>query len=596
MRGLVVIFASAVCIALIYLVNAAGHVDLKTAATATHADSSIASQIRSSAFRVNNWFDATWSAESVNSVSRADELTILRRLSLALHGTIPSLEEIREFEDDGAPDRIVRWTDKLLSDPRYSDYFSERLARSLVGVEDGPFILFRRDQMTAWLSQQLRADTPWTEMASQMIAAEGLWTDRPAANFITIARIEDEGLDVNKLAGRTVRTFLGQRIDCAQCHDHPFDERWKQGDFEGLAAWFAPARITIGGVTDTPPANEEPTVYRIAEPGQSEEDGRIVDASVPFHEEWLPGAGTARSRLAAWVTHPENRRFERAISNRIWGLMFGRSFHDPVDDLPHPADTTNLTDVDLDLLDILGEEFRSHGSTLKNLIRVIAQSKPFQLSSSSDAATDSEYRSQEHHWAVFPLVRLRPEQIIGSLFQASSVRTIDQNSHVFIRFQRFINENDFIKEYGDLGDDELLQQVGTIPQALLRMNGRFTQELSKADGFSAAAQMMRYSENETALIRNCFLTCLTRKPTDEELEFFIEQFPDIADAEHAAMEGPATQTEAYTDATDAGQAASNDNDSKPDQRNNERRQQHRRLRVEDLFWTLFNSPEFSWNH
>ena len=580
MRGLVAFFSVVVCCSVLYLVNVAGHVDVRTGKADSTSDKDFQNPVEQSVERVNQWLDANWTAEAVEPAGQADELTIFRRLSLALHGTIPSLEEIREFEDDTAPDKIARWIDRILADTRYADYFSERLARSLVGVEEGPFIVFRRDQLNAWLARQLRADTPWPEMARQMIAAEGLWTDRPAANFITIARIEDEGLDVNKLAGRTVRTFLGQRIDCAQCHDHPFDERWTQGDFEGLAAWFARARITIGGVTYTPPADEEPAVYRIAEPGQSKEEGRIVPVKVPFHPEWLPAEGSQRSQLAAWVTHPDNQRFERAIANRIWGLMFGRSFYDPVDDLPHPSEDTNENE---ELLDVLGQEFRRNNSSLGNLIRVIAQSKAFQLASSSDALTADDFRRQTEHWAVFPLVRLRPEQVIGSLFQASSIRTIDQNSHVFIRFLRFTNETDFIKEYGDLGDDELLQQVGTIPQALLRMNGRFSRELSKADGFSAAAQITSYSQDPATLVENCFLTCLTRRPSASELTFFTSQFHKLSQGE--------TEVNLDANASDAPADAADDNDQQA-----EREQANRRQRVQDLFWTLFNSPEFSWNH
>lgn len=164
-----------------------------------------------------------WEREGLIPAQPADDLTVLRRLSLTLHGTVPSLETIRQFEADDQPHRIDRWTGRMLQDPRFGDYFAERFSRVLAGAENGQFVLFRRDRFNAWLSKQFLENRPWDEMTRELIAGRGLWTDTPATNFTTSAA--DEGnLDSNKLAGRTVRAFLGQRIDCAQCHNHPFAE------------------------------------------------------------------------------------------------------------------------------------------------------------------------------------------------------------------------------------------------------------------------------------------------------------------------------------------------------------------------------------
>ncbi len=145
---------------------------------------------------------------------------MLRRLALALVGTVPSLEEIRQFEADSRPDRLVHWTERYLRDTRFADYVAERLARAYVGVDDGQFILFRRDRFKAWLSEQIRKNRPYDHIVHDMIATDGVWTDRPAVNFLSAAYAND-AFDENKLAGRTARAFLGQRIDCAQCHDIP---------------------------------------------------------------------------------------------------------------------------------------------------------------------------------------------------------------------------------------------------------------------------------------------------------------------------------------------------------------------------------------
>jgi len=524
------------------VVQTAGSVEaLLSSPAAVPADQ----QLDTAVAQLNQYFQQRWQQAGLQPAAQADELTVFRRVSLALFGCVPALAEIKAFEQDQQPNRLDRWIVRMLQDDRFGRYFADRLARSLTGVEQGPLFIFRRDRLRDWLAEQLLADASWGRMTRDLIAAEGLWTDQPAANFITIARLENEELDEVKLAGRTARMFLGQRIDCAQCHDHPFDPQWKQRHFEGLAAWYCQATVSLAGVTDFDrDKNQQPVVYKVAEPGKDQQSGRTVDPAVPFNEDWLPATGSLRSRLATWVTHPDNRRFERAIANRIWGLMVGRPLLDPVDDLPHPEDSAPP-----DALDLLGAEFRRRGEKLSVLIRLIALSQPWQLSSESPEQDLQLLRQQQDHWAVFPLVRLRPEQVIGSLFQAGRVRMVDQNSHPLIRFQKMTSENDFIQEYGDAGEDELNAQSGSITQSLLKMNGRFTADSLKVDLLSGPAEVLQLSPDDATIIENSFLMCLTRRPSAEEQQYFLEQLKD-----------------------------------------------NRNQAVEDLFWALFNSPEFSWNH
>jgi len=507
-------------------------------------------QIHASVRRMDDWLRSHWTKEGIEPAGHVDDLTLFRRLSLALHGTIPSLEEIRSFTSDTSKHRVERWLSKMLEDQRFADYFSERLVRMLVGNDEGPFVFFRRDRLKDWLTEQLLQDRPWSQIVDRLIAGNGLWTQDGHSNFITSALVENEGIDENRLAGKTVRTFLGQRIDCAQCHDHFFAE-WKQTDFEGLAAYYGQVRVTVGGVIDREMEGGRPVVYEVVVPGSK--DGRLVETAVPFHSEWQSREGTRREQLASWVTHPDNRRFRRSAANRIWGFLFGRAWSEPVDDLPDP-------DNKQDVLDILAEEFENHNDSLKFLIRLIARSDAFRLRSDVPHVTDETYGKMEEHWAVFPLVRLRPEQVIGSMFQAGNVLTIDQNSHVFTRFARFTSENDFLQQYGEIPEDELLQQTGTIPQALLRMNGQFTRDLTETDLLSSPALILSYSSSDESIIDNSFLTCLTRRPTTEEQKEFVRRLASTTDTDDGDQE------------------------------------ENRKRSIEDLFWTLFNAPEFSWNH
>ena len=250
---------------------------------ATDENSQPSAALAESVQKVEAYFAKRWAEEKLTPAKPADELTTLRRITLSLMGTVPSLEELRAFEADSGADRLQRWTARYLRDARFGDYFAERLARSLVGVEDGQFIVYRRDRFIAWLREQLLSNRPYPEMVRDMVAGTGLWTDEPQTNFLIAGYTDAEGFNENKLAGRAVRAFLGQRIDCAQCHDHPFDH-WKQHEFAGLAAHFGQVSMTPVGVHD-----DRKLKFEIEDRNTHEK--REVDPVVPFHPEWEPNEG-----------------------------------------------------------------------------------------------------------------------------------------------------------------------------------------------------------------------------------------------------------------------------------------------------------------
>ena len=492
---------------------------------------------------VDEFFVAEWSRRGVAPAETVDDLTVFRRASLVLLGTVPSLEEIRLFEADARADRLRRQIWAMLDDPRFGDYWAERLARAWVGVEGEPFLVYRRDRFTRWIAGQLAENRPYDELARAVLSTDGLWTSEPAANFVTSA-VANDVLDHNELAARTVRSFLGQRIDCAQCHDHPFAD-WKQSEFQGLAAFFGQSAVSFQGVVDQPRLFENDLEYTVDD--ADGESSRVVEPSVPFLKECLPTRGARRDRLAAWVTDPQNERFMRATVNRVWGLLFGRPYVEPVDDLPDPGDERTV------LLDRLGDKFRESGYDLRRLIEEIVLSRPFRVSSSLPGADADGFRKSESAWAVFPITRLRPEQVIGAMLQAGRLQTIDQNSNLIARFLRFVREQDFVNQYGDPGETELAPQSGTVSQALLRMNGQLTKEVFGANPFSSAGRLGSLTKDDARLIELCFLVTLTRRPTVAERDHFLSFVSGTTD--------------------DA-----------------------RRRATEDLLWSLVNSTEFSWNH
>jgi hypothetical protein len=498
--------------------------------TSAYRDADFLASVR----RVDDSFRTQWDAERLQPAPAAADLAVARRLALALAGTVPSLEEIRQFEALPADQRIPWWVDHLLQDRRHADYFAERFARAWVGTEDGPFIFYRRHRLTVWLGEQLAANRPYDALVRDLITADGLWTDKPATNFVSVTVQPDNQNqpDPVRLAGRVTRAFLGLRLDCAQCHNHPFAD-WKQSDFQSLSAFFGQTKLGFTGI------------YNGAGEYEAEEHKtklkRVVDPRVPFAPELLPAEGSRREQLAAWVTSPKNKFFARAAANRVWALLTGRPLVEPVDNLE--------ADVSAPALPILGEDFAAHGFDLQRLIRVIACTRVYRLDS---AGGPENVEAADKVWAAFPLTRLRPEQVVGGVIQTASVTTVNSDSPLLVRLGRFGEQNDFVKRYGDSGEDEFDGRGGTIPQRLLLLNGKLVHERTKEDIFNAATRIAWMSPDAAHAVEAAYLTVLTRRPTSAEAAHFV---------------GPIAEPGA-----------------------------NRAEKLEDLYWVLINSTEFSWNH
>jgi hypothetical protein len=495
--------------------------------------------------RLDGAFEEQWRSHNLQAADRASDLAIARRLSLALTGSIPSLEEIRTFEEQPAETRVAWWTTRLLNDPRYHNYFAERLARAFVGNNDGPFLVYRRRRFVTWLAGQLLENRPYDQLVAELISSDGLWTTQPAVNFITANQKQGAGIDEAALAARVSRAFLGIRLDCAECHDHPF-EPWKQQQFHALAAFFGRTQQTLTGIREGRNAYET----------QDRQTGetRVISPLAPYQPELVPPDRNIRRQLASWVTHRENKAFARAAANRTWALLLGRGLVEPVDDIRLDATVPAA-------LDILADDFTQHGYDLQRLIQVIAGTQVFQLDSRSPLDAQGQpvagreiTEMHEQQWAAFPITRLRPEQVVGGLLQSSVLATVDHESHILVKLARATGEKEFVERYGDAGEDELQQHGGTIPQRLLMMNGSLLKNRTKNDNpFFAANRIALLAPDDAKAVETAYLAVLTRRPTPEEAEHFAGRL-------------------------------------------RETRGSRRSQALEDLFWDLLNATEFSWNH
>lgn len=498
--------------------------------------------------RINQLRQQHLALHDLSSAPAADWLTVCRRMSLALVGCGVSLEEIRTLETLPVEHRASAHLENLLDDSRFHTYWAKRLERQWVGVDEDPFLVFRRRRFRSWLQQAIANHWRYDRMVEALITAKGLWTDQPEVNFLTVTFGSNNNQpDPVRLAARTSRVFLGLRIDCLQCHDDFLGNMsfsnddgdgfrsGQQSDFHQLAAFFTAAQNSgLQGVGDS----EVDYRYQYLDSDSAEP----VFAEVPYQRDLLPRDGNARKRLADWITHAENHQAAIAAVNHVWALMLGQPIGDEVDQLP--MDQTHPQ-----WLHVLADDFVDHGFDLRRLIRVIATSQCFRVDSRADFEITTDH---EKHLAVFPLVRLRPEQIAGSLIQAARVKRVDDTSSLWLQLQKFNSENEFVRRYGDLGEDEFSAGTITISQRLLMMNGKLVAELLEDNPIAnTRSHLAMFSASDERVVQLAYQCVLNRLPTQTELDRFEDVLCNTSD---------------------------------------------RKQSIEDLMWVLINSSEFAWNH
>ena len=483
--------------------------------------------------------------QKISAADQADWLTVSRRISLAMVGAGLSLEEIRELEQIPESQRAQAHTEKLLHDSRFHHYWAERWARFLVGTDEGQFLLYRRRRFRIWLAEVIAADWRYDRIVKSLITSEGLWTDSPQVNFLTATFDSNDGQpDPVRLAARTSRAFLGMRIDCLQCHndflgnvnlgdvDQP--REGMQTDFHQLAAFFTSAKTGLQGVKDDQPDY----MYKYLDADEE----ASVEPQVPYAPELLSNEGDSRDQLADWITHPKNRQAGRSAVSHMWALMFGRPAGEAVDNLP-------LDEPSTPVLEALTDDFIENGYDIRRLIRLIAGSKAFGVDSRADFQITNDH---EDACAVFPLVRLRPEQMAGAIFQSARIKTVDRDSSFISQLQQFGSVNDFVKRYGDMGEDEFSKDSVTISQRLVMLNGNMLREMVKENPFlNASSHINMFAKDDSHAIDTVYLCALNRYPSKEEKQHFTVRLSESKKRDRALI---------------------------------------------DLFWVLLNSAEFAWNH
>jgi hypothetical protein len=470
----------------------------------------------------------------------SSDAQFLRRVSLDLTGEQPTPEQVRSFLAETDPDKRVKRIDALLASRDFVRFWQIKLGDMLRITSSR--LGNGASAYQTWVGAQLAANTPWDAMVRTLLTALGEPGTRDGGPVNYVMNDPDPKLQ----AEQTAQRFLGIRLRCAQCHNHPFDV-WTQDDYFGLAACFAKVGPTGGG---GPMMGRQKV--KINPKGQVEH----LRTHQPSNPRRLDGEPITvadnddpRVPLAAWLTAPDNPFFARAAANWVWAQLFGRGLVDPPDDL-----SRSNPPVHPELLDALARHLVAHKFDLRDLIRTIATSSVYGLSSGTAPGNERDTRLFSHHTPRL----LTAHQMADALAQATDVinRYPDRAAGTrAIEVTDPATASTILDTFGRCSRTaDVCASTSTPPmslrQALLVIGGDVIEaKITRLDGYLANLLELRPEPDE--IVENLYLRTVCRLPTDEELHHWsstLKRAPSLREA------------------------------------------------AEDLFWSLLNSREFAFNH
>lgn len=467
----------------------------------------------------------------------ASDTTFHRRAWLRAIGRLPPPEETRDFLADGSPDKRQRLIDRLLERPEYADFWANKWADLL---RPNPYRAGVKAvwNIDSWLRDAFRRNMPYDQFVRELLTAQGsTWRNGATVIFRDRPDTVEIGASVSQL-------FLGVRLECAKCHHHPF-EVWSQDDFYGFASFFSRVGHKGDGLSPPISGGEEMIFTR---PAGQLNHGRTGVAVLPKTLTGTPltlgPESDPREVLVDWMTAPTNPFFAKVMANRVWAEIMGIGFVDPVDDLRATNPASNEP-----LLDFLATDFRQQGYDIKKLIRKIMTSYVFGLSSTPSERNVSDLKNFSRSYRQ----RMRAEVLLDAV---NDVLSVDEDFAAMPPGSRatqlwtFRASSLFLDTFGrpDPNQDPPCERTidSTTPQVLHLMNSPALNRKLSLDT-ARPAKLAAGSESNARLVEEAYLWVYSRLPTDDEKKGALEFLPE----------------------------------------------RDRRRAVEDLFWVLLNTPEFS---
>jgi uncharacterized protein DUF1549/uncharacterized protein DUF1553 len=491
----------------------------------------------------------SWSAAGITPAPDAQDGEFLRRVTLDLLGRVPTLPETKSFLAWTAPDKRAQVVDRLLASREFAEHWGDLYGDLLFGQEGRAAKLERRYDPAAWLVQAFDENLGYDRMAAALLTARGDVRENGAVAFVG-AHLGGGG-GPEAVAGAAARIFLGLQIQCAQCHDHPYDPRWKQGDFYGLVAFFARTKSKNEKVEQA--AMMSPAA--MPRPGKAKPDKTLVLFDAPrgeakMHRPHSEEEVTVAPRfLGAELTQRpfESRRvtvaraiiasdlFAKAMVSRTWAQLFGHGIVDPWDDLGGENDPRHPP-----LLSALARDFAASRYNIKHLLRTIVLSRAYGRSAAGGAGGQGD--AIVRAFARTGVRPLEPEALFRSLVVATGAESIararkgaeelegcaerpgparrgprraqDSACPIDKKLGQAFREFQFT-----FGDDEMAEADrfdGSVPQALLLFNGELTNTAARAAPGGVLDGILTARSDPEGRLQNMFLAVYSRLPTSDE--------------------------------------------------------------------------------
>lgn len=498
--------------------------------------------VRNAQAQLDRFIEETWRAAGVTPAPVAGDGEFLRRATLDLVGRIPTLDEARAFLNDRGPDKRARAVDALLASRGFAEHWADVYAGLLFGTEGKQKArMERRADPQGWLEAAFHDNRGWDRITLDLLTASGDLRENGATAFI-VSRASGGG-GPEAVTGAAARIFLGLQIQCAQCHDHPYDARWKQEDFYGLVGYFARTKARnekldpamaddMAMMAPSMDPSMEPATPQGQRARKPERTYVLFDARRGQAKMRRPGAESDVVVQPRFLGRPlverrdETRRqvFARAVVGsdlfaktmvaRTWAQLFGRGLVDPWDDLggendpKHPPALVHLAD-----------DFRASGHDIKRLVRLIVLSTAYARSSAPPPGVKPDDDAAVRVFARAGLRPLLPEQLVRSLASATGIdrmarRRSISDEQISKRLAAMVRDYTFV-----FGDDEMAEVNsfdGSVPQALLLMNGDLTNQGTRAAPGGVLNQILAASGDPERRLEDMFLAVYTRAPSPEE--------------------------------------------------------------------------------
>ncbi len=505
---------------------------------------------------------AVWKRDDLRPAAAAGDEEFLRRVYFDTLGVPPTPAEVRAFLADKSKDKRAKRIDGLLKDKRFGLYMADTWGNILLGRAgrnyNGANHLF-----VVWFAERVNSGASFKDIIYEIVTARGSLSENPAvAPYVRSVPVR-----AADIAGTLTRNLTGIQIQCAECHDHPYETAWKQETFTGVASFFAPVSVRVNPRIQPvdPTVGDDARPVRIVPRNMdnlpAEARARIEEQTRYNKPVTLDGYVLKtdmrqlwRPAMAKWMTDSENRQTARYVANRFWSFAFGIGIVNPVDDFnslneaSHPA-----------LLELLADDLIDSGYDFRRLYGAILNSRTYQLSSENPPS-----KALPWHFASAPVRQLSPEQFFGALVQiaggddiARNYRTRNANPAEMIRrnferrMQRADNDNPNAREVqfdrptldrlvkwyekmedswylrrtaaqqyaSQTSDDEMSDTDGfslTMDQALEVMNGDITNRLTGSGRGTVLAGLLREGKDDRQRLDELYLRVLSRYPEDNE--------------------------------------------------------------------------------